>query len=182
MGDQDNGERTGMDRRTFLARSAGVAGASLASRPLRQDDAEQQVQRKMALERVARFERERPTEDYVGRIILVTAPAEKSSPPGDLRGCAFEDWSSTGFEKYQVLVVEKASRIAEGIDFGARQPDLETGSVIAEKRGFVAAESDRIPPGTPYVVNRDVDCPGRYVGVLLERIPERFVGPIDEPE
>jgi hypothetical protein len=174
-------ERT-IGRRRFLSRSVGAASVILGLGALRQDDAEQQVQRRMALERVARFERERPTEDYVGRIALLTAPAEKQPPPEDLQGCAFEDWSPAGFDKYQVLVIEKASRVAEGIDFGARRPDLETGSVIAEKRGFVAAGSDRIPPGTPYIIGGEEDCPGRYVGVLLERVPGRFVGPIDGSE
>lgn len=180
MNDHDTDERSAMGRRAFLARSAGAASVGLGLGAIQ--DEEQQVQRKMALERVARFERERPTEDYVGRIALVTAQAEEQSPPDDLSGCAFDDWSPTGFEKYQVLIIEKASRIAEGISFGSRRVNIEMGSVIAEKRGFVAAESDRIPPGTPYIIGGQEDCPGRYVGVLLEQVPDRLVGPIDRPE
>lgn len=179
MNDQHiDDERSAMGRRTFLTRSASAAGIGLGLGSLQ--DQEKQVQRKMALERVARFEKAVPSEDYVGRIALVTADAEPREPPADLTECGFLDWAPDGFTRYQVLVIEKASRIARGINFEARRVDLDTASVIAEKHGYVAASSDDIPPGTPYIINGQEDCPGSYVGVTLERVPGRFVGPVGQ--
>ena len=152
----DDARRASMNRRTFLERTGAIAGVGLGFGAL-QDDEEQQVKRKFALERVARFETDEPTDDYVGRGLLVTTKANVEGSPEGVGDCGFPDWSPERFVKYQVLLF-----------------DVNQG-VITESRAFIAEGSDPIPTGTPFIINKQVPCSGRYVGVECEHVPSWLV-------
>ena len=161
MDGSNDHEPTQLYRRTFVRRGmAGALGVGLLGQNDSQQDngeGEAQIRRKFLLQRVARFEQDEPANDYVGRGLLVTTKANVESQPKGEFDCEFPDWDPESFVKYQVLLF-----------------DLNQG-VITESRAFISESSDPIPAGTPYLINVEVPCSGRYVGVEGEHIPSRLV-------
>ena len=47
--------------------------------------------------------------------------------------------------------------------------------IITESRAYIAEESDPIPVGTPFLINVQTPCSGRYVGIGAENVPSRLV-------
>lgn len=92
-------------------------------------------------------------ENLVGYFVHVDGDASVGTDPSDVDGCGFESWSPTELVAYD-------ARLLDRLDQEHREKKTKV---------HVAANAE-INTGTLWIVNRQVSCPDRQVGLEVEQI------------
>lgn len=166
----------GLDRRTFLKRSAagsiGVAGLGARRRQAGDEGDRQPYVRRMAFP-----DPERLGGELRDKIFLMTDRKEvdpQSLADANLdaaKACGFDDWPPDRLNVWEGIVVEWARPVDAIRGFFGLNRDVRAQQLVEQNTVFVEDREADIPLGTPFIVSNVVDCPDDYVGVTAVQLP-----------
>ena len=109
------------------------------------------------------------SDEYVGRIVLLTDRTNEEPDRSAVADCSFSSWPPDDITLWEGIVVEWRNR--GGTDILTGGPQVRAERLAQRQRIFVPDGAVSIELGTPFIINAKVDCPGEFVGVTATRVP-----------
>ena len=104
---------------------------------------------------------------YVGQFVVFTDPTPRQdASPEVIAECDFAGWPPERTRTSQVLLLD---RISENDPQGVTV------------RAFLNEDNPDISVGNTFIIGRTHSCPGPYLGLELENVPEQNFQPAEEP-
>lgn len=165
---------TDINRRDFLKKSAvapvGATGLLAQDGDSTTQDGEPsaaRVTRRIALDYPERLEGG-PRQ----KILLMTDRVDDNPDVSEVDGCAFSDWPPEEVGVWEGIIVDWQNEAGDfQFGFFGGNPTVTADRLVELDTIYVDEQDTPVPLGTPFIVNRILECPNEWVGLNATQLP-----------
>jgi hypothetical protein len=171
---------TNIDRREFLKKSAvapiGATGLLAQEGGLLAQNGEQSAQDEpSAVRTTRRIALDYPEQLEGGprqKVLLMTDRLDDEPDVSEVDGCAFSDWPPEELGVWEGIIVDWKNEAGDfGFGFYGGTPTIRADELVELDTIVVDEQDTPVPLGTPFIVNRTLECPGEWVGMNATQLP-----------